>query len=314
MALCIAVRFAKFIIEALKDLITFTNVIIWSDATTPLTWVLAGIPHKQIFIRNRVNEMIRKIAAYKMKLCYILTDNNPADYLTKHKPDALTSPLWCKGPDILKSTADWIQYVPSQGMKDEIPVYVGHISSSKAVDDSYSIKVEGIANFKLWDDLLSATASKLLVGTSDQLSPRHLQEAEILWLKELQQKHYPDVLQFLQQLGGHNTKTIATKKIIREHKLVTPSICINLNLFLDDKGIIRLYTCLALSETLAYDMRFPILLPRDDFITKLLVLQHHVDEGHAGLQQTLSSIRMRFWVPKLGKMAPDVIKSCTNCK
>ena len=60
--------------------------------------------------------------------------------------------------------------------------------------------------------------------------------------------------------------------------------------------------------------KFPILLPKNDYVSKLLVRNYHVIEGHAGVGQTLSSVRTRFWIPKLGQIVPQIIKSCANCK
>ena len=76
--------------------------------------------------------------------------------------------------------------------------------------------------------------------------------------------------------------------------MLAPPLCINLNLFLDTKGIIRLYTSLAKCKHLSYDTKFPILLPRNDHVSKLLVRNCHVIDGHAGVGQTLSSVRTHF--------------------
>ena len=132
--------------------------------------------------------------------------------------------------------------------------------------------------------------------------------------KELQRKHFPDVVQFISDIGMNQTKHVDTKILMRKKKLVAPSICINLNLFNDHDGIICQFSSLACCETLHYDLRFPVLLPRDDFVVNLLVKHHHVIEGHGGIQQTLTSVRLHYWIPKLGKLVPQVVKSCDNCK
>ena len=36
--------------------------------------------------------------------------------------------------------------------------------------------------------------------------------------------------------------------------------------------------------------------------------------GHAGVQQTMNSVRTKFWIPKLGQIVPQIIKSCASCK
>ena len=208
----------------------------------------------------------------------------------------------------MRDTANWSQYSPPKGKVDEIPVYIGNVIRS------YSLKVENVAGMQTLNELLIATATSILLNDTEELSVKHLREAEYMWYKELQSVYFAEELQFLSQLQNHATKDSYTKRIMRERKLVSPSLCINLNLFLDNRGTIRLFTSLANSKHLSYDTKFPILLPRDDHVTKLFIRDHHVINGHAGVQQTMNSVRTKFWIPKLGQIVPQVIKSCANCK
>ena len=306
-ALCMAVRLARFIVSSLEGLLKFTSVNVWSDSSTALTWVLSGVPHLEIWIRNRVTDVNKSIEMLSIKLCYIITNNNPADCLTKHVPGALTAPLWQNGPDILLSPSDWILYKIPQGKRDEIPVYVGHVTTS----ESYSIPVKDVCKFTSWDELVHSTA--LTFGSID-VGANLRKRAEILWYKELQNKYFPEVITYLNAIGITPAKHIDSKRIMREKKLVAPSICLSLNLFMNADGIVRLHTSLAGCDSLAYDLKFPILLPRDDHVTRLLVKHFHTVNGHAGIQQTLSCVRFQFWIPKLGKIISQIIKSCVDCK
>ena len=307
-AISVAARLAKFIIMSVEGLLSFSSVVLWSDSSNALTWTLSGVSHEQIFIRNRVDEINKIRDMFNMKLCYILTDNNPADCLTKHIPGALSSDLWLKGPKILRNSAEWSQYSPPKGKVDEVPVFVGNVTQS------YSLKVGNVSEMQTWNELLIATATSVLLKDEEELCAKHMDQAEFMWFKELQSVHFSQEKQFLFQLDGHATKDSYTKRIMREKKLMAPPLCINLNLFLDTKGIIRLYTSLGKCKHLSYDTKFPILLPRNDHVSKLLVRNYHVIDGHAGIGQTLSSVRTRFWIPKLGQMVPQIIKSCANCK
>ncbi|CAL4237610.1 unnamed protein product [Meganyctiphanes norvegica] len=70
-AISVAVILAKFIINAVEGLLIFSEVVVWSDSSTALTWTLSGVTHAQMFIRNRVNEINSKRDELNMKLCYI---------------------------------------------------------------------------------------------------------------------------------------------------------------------------------------------------------------------------------------------------
>ena len=162
--------------------------------------------------------------------------------------------------------------------------------------------------------LLIATVTSLLLHGKEELSAEHLFKAETLWFGELQSIYFSEELAFLSNIQNHATKDSFTKRIVRQNKLVAPSLCIDLNLFLDQDGLIRLFVSLANSEHINYNTKFPIFLPREDQVTRLLVMDFHVIAGHFGVQQTLNSVRTRFWIPKLGKVVPQIIKSCINCK
>ena len=60
-ALCMAVRLARFIVSSLEGLIKFTSLNVWSDSSTALTLVLSGVPHLEIWIHNRVTDITKSI-------------------------------------------------------------------------------------------------------------------------------------------------------------------------------------------------------------------------------------------------------------
>ncbi len=103
-----------------------------------------------------------------MKFCYILTDNNPADCLTKHIPGALSSDLWLKGPKILRNSAEWSQYSPPKGKVDEVPVFVGNVTKS------YSLQVGNVSEMQTWNELLIATATSVLLKDKEHLCAKHM--------------------------------------------------------------------------------------------------------------------------------------------
>ncbi len=127
---------------------------------------------------------------------------------------------------------NWSQYSPVPGKVDEIPAFVGNVNKS------YNLHVEGVSEMQTWNELLIATATSLLLSGEEKLRAEHLFKAETLWFKELQSMYLPEDLAFLGNIQNHATKDSFTKRIVRQKKLVAPSLCINLNLFLDQDGLI----------------------------------------------------------------------------
>ena len=75
-----------------------------------------------------------------IKLHYILTHNNPADYLTKKKKNQMDSGLWNLGPKELRNPALWSEYINEKRPINGIPVYLGVIKISY---DTYSNEPSG---------------------------------------------------------------------------------------------------------------------------------------------------------------------------
>ena len=54
---------------------------------------------------------------------------------------------------------------------------------------------------------------------------------------------------------------------------------------------------LTYTEFLPYDVRYPIILPRKNWVTKLIIKHYHELGNHiAGTNQTLASLSTRFWI------------------
>ena len=65
---------------------------------------------------------------------------------------------------------------------------------------------------------------------------------------------------------------------------------------IDEDGLFRYDGHLKYAEFLPFDVRFPIFLPRKNWITKLIVKRFHENEKHiSGTNQTLSSLSAQYW-------------------
>ena len=87
----------------------------------------------------------------------------------------------------------------------------------------------------------------------------------------------------------------------------------SLSLFEDDENIIRCRGRIEASS-LPYDTKFPILLPSDHHITRLIIMQNHEDVFHNGVRETLTQLRSRFWVTKGRQVVKKLIAKCNVCR
>ena len=204
------------------------------------------------------------------------------------------TPLWLHGPKLLFYPEQWKEFVPSKGFLDSIPVFCGMTAKGDHTEDlPCPSKFETAAN------LFYETAGKIF---GDAQSNSKLIKAKNLWLKSVQKSHYLEEYEFLVAMQGHHCKSISGKKLFRDKKLQIPSLCLNLHLFFDEEQIIRVKTSQFNAKNLTYDMRCPILLPKDSEFTHLLVKEAHLHCGHFGLNATRSYLRNNYLIPKVAKL------------
>ena len=67
--------------------------------------------------------------------------------------------------------------------------------------------------------------------------------------------------------------------------------------------------------TIADDIKFPIILPRDSQVTKLIVRHFHERTRHQGKGMTLNEIRSNgFWILGGSSIVANLISSCVKCQ
>lgn len=85
-----------------------------------------------------------------------------------------------------------------------------------------------------------------------------------------------------------------------------------LNPFMDEEGIIRVGGRLKHSN-IPYPQKHQALLPAKHPFTKLIILNEHIKQLHAGTQQTMAAIRTKYWPLSLRNSVKAIIKTCITC-
>ena len=84
---------------------------------------------------------------------------------------------------------------------------------------------------------------------------------------------------------------------------------------IDEDGIIRCEGRLKFADFLPYDTRFPIILPRGHWVTKLIVKNYHERRNHAaGVNFTLCQLSKRFWIIAAREAIREWDRECNECK
>ncbi|GFW24445.1 integrase_H2C2 domain-containing protein [Trichonephila clavipes] len=85
-----------------------------------------------------------------------------------------------------------------------------------------------------------------------------------------------------------------------------------MQVFRDEDGLLRIRTKLADSYE-KEDFKFPILLPANDVVVKL-VREEHVKAMHAGSSILRARLREKFWIIRAKRLVKQVLSECVICK
>ncbi|XP_045158778.1 uncharacterized protein LOC123524558 [Mercenaria mercenaria] len=130
--------------------------------------------------------------------------------------------------------------------------------------------------------------------SSQSLTSKEIQEAEDMWIKHVQHTNFSEVYESL----------IGKKKC---------NLQLQLDVFIDKNGLLRCKGRLE-NASLTESARNPLLLPRDDSFTVLIVEREHKRLFHSGVSQTLSQLRYRYWIPSGRATVRKILRQCLVCR
>lgn len=139
--------------------------------------------------------------------------------------------------------------------------------------------------------LLSSIHWKLSI---EKLTAAKCDYATISIVKQVQKETYPEEIDCLEKnrmVGGN----------------LAP-----LNPLMDDNQIIRVNGRLT-NGNLPYHQKYPMILPKNHFVTSLLIKMAHLTTWHGGPTLTFAYLRNKFWIPNGLTTIKKYTKSCHRC-
>ena len=107
----------------------------------------------------------------------------------------------------------------------------------------------------------------------------------------------------------------AELEYLKDPKGKAPTLVNDLDLFIDDSGLLRSAGRTGKVQIFDYDIINPILLAKDHPLTSLIVNEAHINVQHLGISSTLTKVRMGgYWIPKSRQAVKNVISPCLMCK
>ena len=104
----------------------------------------------------------------------------------------------------------------------------------------------------------------------------HLQPSKLYLIKTMQKESFCRELSFL-----HDSTKSKTSNLVK-----------NLNVFLDQEGILRMDGKIANFKRYGYEVKYPLLLGKHHPYTELLINEFHQQSNHLGISTTIAKISM----------------------
>ena len=310
MAYLIGTLIAETIIVAMEALGIKLQVFMWGDNQVAHFWISKADGHPRQFITNRVKKIrdfnSRRAATWR----FVPTDQNPADLLSRGIPLAefKTSNLWKNGPIWLSNRKEWPNWSVSQ-FTTTLALHAAPQPSREPPAFGDIASVVDVKKYR-WTVLLRMTA--LFVRLLDNLKLRdptrvswnrqpliasELQYAENMLIRSAQHRHLGLELAYLK----------SKKKVSR------PALVSQLDLFLDQEGIIRCGGRLQ-NALICESAKHPIFIPKESDLARLIIVNIHEQAFHFGVEATVSHIRQRYWIPAIRQQVNSVYSKCVKCR
>ena len=315
MAVVIGVRCLSFVKSQIKVPIAATYL--WTDPQCVLKWIVSK-KDVSVFVRNRVKE----IKSHSDIVCgFVTSKENPADIASRGTTvqNLKENKLWWHGPSWLTdSEQEWPSFVDETNEKTELEYEsevkktkgvkeTGFLNTNESLPGTYSSGYDmplgiNIERFSSFTKLVRVTAIALrfisrlrdLKSRNGTITSCELIEAEKMWLSYNQKRHYSDVYQAISSGKTNNLQK-------------------QLGLYIDNDGLLH---CKGRIEhaNLSESARRPLLLPKHDKLTHLLIEKLHKETQHSGVSQTLSYIRHKYWIPQGRAVVRSVLRNCLVCR
>lgn len=234
---------------------------------------------------------------------HVISQENPADVISRGvQPSQLkTLDIWWLGPSWLSTDqVNWPQnhildrdLVPE---RKELKLVFASVIEDFDLFNKFSnlFKLQKVVAFCLrFFNNLKTKQGDRLVG---DLSVEELDKSLLVLVCIMQRQVFREEL-----------ATLELSKPLSKHCSIS-----SLDPFLDKNGIIRVGGRLR-NANMTYSEQFPIILGQKHILTKLIILDYHHKQLHAGSQALLASLRTKYWIVNGRSAVRSVLCKCMTC-
>lgn len=293
------------------------QVFAWCDATIVLSWIKTPPYRLKTYVGNRVAQI--QEAATPIIWSHIASPQNPADCGSRGilASQLLNHHLWWTGPSWLSTPQpQWPQLpfsvLPADSLPELKPVSIDTLVTTNPPT------CEILTRYSSWIKLVHVVAlifrfyNHCKTRASSEKEYRHQPKSVSLpsisvspSIKELDEAKTRIILLAQQESFSSDIVSLQNEKTLSHHLQ-------KLSPFLDSARLIRLRGRLKNAD-ISYNAKHPILLPKNHFVTRILIDHYHISFLHCGAQQLQSLISQKYWILSARSVIKSRIFRCIQC-
>jgi len=310
MAAVVGLRLAESVGPTLR--ISKSQWTFWSDSMNVLYWIRGQSRKFKPFVANRVGEIQKSTHPEQWR--YVPTKQNPADHLTRglSVSQLKDKECWWEGPPFLMlDNTEWPTNKLEVKERQDTEVRKQFRLQQDASNTFTSVTTENRlepTRYSSWRRL-TRTLARVLRFPGNCLSPPEQRELGALSKEELlaSEQHLINTAQ--EQAFKDEIKALKKGKGISESSKLLP-----LNPIIDQYGILRCNGRLCYADCLPWESRFPIILPKDHHITKLIIKECHEQTLHGGTNKVLAELSTKYWIIAAREAIRSWERECMECR
>ncbi|XP_026741350.1 uncharacterized protein LOC113503524 [Trichoplusia ni] len=290
--LCGAVLLAKLMAEVGEVLgVQKLDWHAWTDSEVVLAWLSSHPSRWKTFVANRVSDILSILDTHHWS--HVSTKHNPADCASRgvSSVELQSMTIWWRGPDFLRQQV--LEYKKPKHLMTRLEeVKVNSCTLDVTFWNRFSTLQRMIRVVAYIRRFLKVNRQSM---RSNHLTKQELDEALEVCIRKSQEEGLSNTLEEL-----------------RKNEMCEKGSLKSLNIFLDSKGIIRVGGRLEMAQ-LNYDRIHPILIPKESFLTNLLIAEAHAKTMHGGPQMMLTYLRAKYWILGVKLLVKKFVRACVKC-
>ena len=272
------------LIHYLTNLFKFQAIYLWSDSKVAISWITSEGDIKDMYVANRTAEIETLINQHQVRIMYVPTKNNPADYLSRGcTSKQLKSSNWLHGPSWLL-TREFPEQTSTNIVVNELTIEINPIHPIQPLID--------LTKFNSYIRVMRIMI-RVLEFCQSPANP---------FEKLVRQEQ----LLHCTSIHAHLTNNRVNVNVEVKTTIKQLNLCLE-NDTIRAKGRI-------INSELPLDATTPLFLPNKSHLVDLLINHIHSSHHHVGLSQTLSLYKQRCWTPKICSCIKSLLLRCVTCQ